>query len=142
MYVHSLTIPSITWTSAQNNPFETAKAVIVARMISGRYRCEAISAYWSSSNGNCQAPSCINVRGDIEHLLLKCQALAGVREKMLNIWRSKTEHQYPELFSIMSQIMASSSPYRAIFSLIRAHFPALSPLVKNMERRSLIISII
>ena len=127
-FVHSLCAPSITWLSAHNNPFESAKSVVVARMISGRYRCEAMSTYWSSSNGNCQAPSCINKRGDIEHLLLECQALAGVREKMLNMWRSKTERQYPELYSFVSQIMASPSPYRVHFLLHPCSFPDIIAL--------------
>ena len=127
-YVHSLSSPSKIWLSARNSPFESAKAVIVARMISGRYRCEALSTYWSSSNGYCLIPSCSYVRGDIEHLLLRCPALNDIREKMLKMWKSKTETQYPSLYDIMSRIMVSTPSYMVHFLLYPCSFPDIIAL--------------
>ena len=121
-FVHSLSSPSKTWLSARNSPFESAKAVIVARMISGRYRCEALSTHWSSSNGYCLAPSCSYVKGDIEHLLLLCPAVKDVRERMLKMWESKTKIQYPSLYDIMSRIMMSSPSYTVQFLLYPCSF--------------------
>ena len=131
-FVHSLTTPSLIWLTAHNSPFECAKAVIVARMISGRYRCEALSSHWSNSKGYCLAPTCTNIRGDVEHLLLRCPALDSIREKMLNMWKSKTETQYPELYAIISQIMASSPSYMIHFLLYPSSFPGIIALGQKL----------
>ena len=44
------------------------------------------------------------------------------------MWRSKTERQYPELYSFVSQIMAPPSPYRVHFLLHPCSFPDIIAL--------------
>ena len=116
------------WRTAHNSPFESAKAVIVARMASGRYRCEALTSYWSTTKGYCLAPSCTNKRGDIEHLLLRCPALDGIRQKMMQMWKEKTETQYPDLYAVISQILVSSPSYMVHFLLYPCSFPEIITL--------------
>ena len=50
----SLTTPHPIWTTA-NSPYEISKAVISARMLSGRYRTDYLSRHWSKRNpsGHC-----------------------------------------------------------------------------------------
>lgn len=108
-YVHSLSSPSMIWLSAQSTPIETSKAVIVSRIASGRYRCEAFCRHWTNSNGNCLSPTCDNVLGDVEHILLSCPALDNVRAQMFQMWQAKTQDLYPDLSNIISKILKSSS---------------------------------
>ena len=45
----SLNSPHPIWTSA-NSPYEVSKAVIAARMLSGRYRTDRLSRHWTNDN--------------------------------------------------------------------------------------------
>ena len=44
----SLQQPHPIWTSSAGNCFESAKSTILARMVSGRYRTEMLSRFWTS----------------------------------------------------------------------------------------------
>ena len=124
-FVHSLTTASRIWLSAKNNPFETSKAVIVARIISGRYRSEAFCRHWTNSNGYCMSPTCRNVLGDVEHLLLHCPALDCARTKMLEMWQEKTAALYPDLFNLISKIRKSPHSCLMHFLLNPCSFPEI-----------------
>ena len=55
----SLSKPHPLWTTASSNPYEVNKAVVQARMLSGRYRTESLSRFWSNNpNGYCLLPHC------------------------------------------------------------------------------------
>ena len=46
----SLLQPHQIWTSSAGNSFECCKSTILARMISGRYRTEMMSQFWTAKN--------------------------------------------------------------------------------------------
>ena len=73
----SLVKPHPIWTSCGSNPFEVNKAVIQARMLSGRYITDQLARHWTSNSaGFCTLPNCsMNTYGSLEHLLLVCPAL-------------------------------------------------------------------
>ena len=86
----SLNSPHPLWTMAES-PFEVKKASIVADMLSGRYVTDYRARHWSSSNPNgycqlCLVTGHIAVLGTLEHLLLKCPALADTRRKSVSHW--------------------------------------------------------
>ena len=83
----SLSTPHPLWTSA-HSPYEVSKAVIVARMLSGRYRTDRLARHWTKDNpdGLCRLPGCINQEGDLQHILLHCPALSPSRAKMIKLW--------------------------------------------------------
>ena len=83
----SLSSPHPIWRAA-GSPFEVSKAVIVARMLSGRYRTDRLARHWTSDNPNglCRLPGCSGQVGDLVHILLHCPALAHSREKMITLW--------------------------------------------------------
>ena len=69
----SLRYPHPLWLSAGSNPFECRKAVIAARMLSGRYPTDRLCRHWSQNkDGYCQLPACAPTKspGSLEHLLL------------------------------------------------------------------------
>ena len=84
----SLTTPHPLYTSA-HSPFEVRKAVIVARMLSGRYRTDRLARHWSRTNpsGLCKLLGCTGKEmGDLQHILLYCPALSVTRSSQLKLW--------------------------------------------------------
>ena len=84
----SLRSPHPMWLSAGSNPFECRKAVIAARMLSGRYPTDRLCRHWSQNrDGYCQLPACAPTQspGSLEHLLLHCSALHQEREKLVQL---------------------------------------------------------
>ena len=124
-YVHSLSAPSQIWLSASSSPFETAKAVVVARIISGRYLCENLRAHWLNDKGYCQASSCGDVVGDIGHILIHCPALDAMRDKMYILWKTKTENCLPELYDILLRVKTFSPSYLVHFLVYPCAFPEM-----------------
>ena len=91
----SLTKPHPLWTSCCENSYEVSKAIIEAKLISGRYRTDRLARHFQgSSNGDCRM--CDEaVPGTIEHLLLQCPSLEPTRSKM---FKSVTErHDFSAL---------------------------------------------
>ena len=85
----SLSSPHPLWTTAKS-PFEVRKAVITARMLSGRYRTDRLMRHWSRSNpeGFCRLPGCHGKDGTLLHILLHCPALAETRANGISLWSS------------------------------------------------------
>ena len=71
------------WT-AGNSSRQVSMATIQAVMVSGRYRCGALTRHWSSSNdGFCSlSDECQGMLEDISHILTVCPSLKPTREKL------------------------------------------------------------
>ena len=94
---HSLSKPHLIWSSVGTNPYEVNKAVIQARMLSGRYRCEQLRRHWSNNPGYCELEPCFtqSVGGSLEHMLLDCRhcpALGECRQSFISLCQQKLEH--------------------------------------------------
>ena len=103
----SLTTPHLIWSTCGSNPYEVHKAVIQAKMLSGRYVTDKLSRYWTQNKaGICSIPTCTGQDiGSLEHLLLFCPALSDARERMVELWQAvATEHQ--ELHSIIYSVLS------------------------------------
>ena len=99
----SLTRPHSIWTSCGSNPYECHKAVVAARMLSGRYLTDRLQRHWTQNKlGVCLLPSCTpsNMEGSLEHILLYCTALAPTRIKLLQLCRNISWND-PALASIL-----------------------------------------
>ena len=98
----SLSSPHPLWTSA-GSPFEVRKAVISARMLSGRYRTDRLMRHWSTSNpdGLCRLPGCEGQLGTLPHILLHCPALAAARADCISHWSAFLVPR-PWLFPVVS----------------------------------------
>ena len=125
---HSLKSPHQIWSSAGSNPFENSKSLIVAKMISGRYRSDQLCRFWSANRtGFCQAPTCQDVVGDLEHLLIHCPALEPIRAKMRDFWRSKSSH-CPSLHFLIESVFISTPKTQVQFILDPCVFPEVISL--------------
>ena len=71
------------WSTCGNNSYEVTKAIIQARFISGRYRCEKLTRYFSpGSSPHCSIFDDESI-GSIERILTLCDALSDIRSKHL-----------------------------------------------------------
>ena len=84
----SLTEPHPIWSACGSSPFECHKAVIAARMLSGRYLTDSLQGHWTQNKeGVCLLPACASskVYGNLEHLILFCPSLSQTRQKLLSL---------------------------------------------------------
>ena len=94
---------------AASSPFEVRKAVVVARMISGRYRTDCLARHWSQSNpgGLCLLPGCTgDSSGNLEHILLYCPALQETRSNLTKLWYEfmvQRSHLFPLVLDLTSK---------------------------------------
>ena len=94
---------------AAHSPFEVRKAIVVARMLSGRYRTDRLARHWSQTNpsGSCQLPGCTGTElGDLPHILLYCPALKGTRSNLVSLWANfiaQRRYLYTLIRSLTSQ---------------------------------------
>ena len=102
---YSLTTPHHIWSTAGSNPYEAQKAVIQARMLSGRYRTEYLRCHWSqNTDGYCDLSPCnqYSIVGTLEHQLLDCEALAPSRRGVMDLW-DRTLAAHPDLLSLVTK---------------------------------------
>ena len=116
----SLSRPHPVWSSAHSNPYEVNKAIIQARMLSGRYRTERLCRFWSSNpNGSCLLPSCsdANMSDDIRHILIECPSLSPARGRLISFCE-KLADDHPILRKLIFQFLyTSSTPFQTQFLL-------------------------
>ena len=80
----SLSRPHPIWTTCGNNYYEVSKAVIQARFLSGRYRCETLTSHFTTGKTSLQCSICPEKStGSVEHILLFCSALKDIRTLLL-----------------------------------------------------------
>ena len=86
-------------------------------MISGRYRTEMLCRFWSDNrHGYCLAPTCHQVSGDLEHLLICCPALEHTRHRLHSLWCLKTADCLP-LQALITQVLGSDPSLQVKFIL-------------------------
>ena len=71
---YSVLFPSNSYISAGNNRYEIAKVNVQMKMLSGRYRTESLSRFWSENkSGVCLlGDPCTNTMDTIPHILVSC----------------------------------------------------------------------
>ena len=122
---HSLKSPHPVWKSAGSNPYESSKSSVLAQMISGRYRTEVLCKHWSDNRaGFCLAPTCCDIPGTLEHLLIECPALETTRKRLQLMWLSRSS-QFPPLHHFIANLLTSPSPVQVQFILDPTTFPEM-----------------
>ena len=105
----SLTVPHPLWTTCEGNPFEIAKAIVQAKLLSGRYRTDKLLKHFSKNNtGNCSL--CANEsEGSVEHLLVLCPELVQSRQNAFNML-DKKDHFSDRSRNLIYEIYTTSVP--------------------------------
>ena len=130
---YSLTRPHPIWTYAGTNPYEVEKAVVQAKMLSGRYRCEKLRRHWSSNTGGyCELEPCVsnNIVGSLEHMLLDCEGLSDSRAGVLSLWRDKLADQ-PNILSVVMKYTVSEPTNTMQFLLDCSVLPSVIQLSQS-----------
>ena len=92
----SLLKPHPIWTTCGANSYETNKACIQAKYLSGRFRTDKLLSHFSSKNSlHCQLHPEQPVVGDLEHHLVLCPALQERRALLFDYWDSLTSSSEP-----------------------------------------------
>ena len=109
----SLTTCHPLFLSCGSSPWEVEKAVTQSRLLSGRYRLEALSSHWTPGNrdGMCSLPACWGTpashKGDIAAFLLTCPSLSTTRDELTNS-NMRFLHDNPHLEELVSQCVMIS----------------------------------
>ena len=122
--------PSLIWLFSKHHPFETAKAIVVAKMISGRYRTDWFERHWSNNkNGFCLAITCTNTNtpGDLTHMFVVCPAISQIKLKMKQVWIQKTK-TCPPLACFLASIWDAPPETFVQFLLEPSIFPEVAQL--------------
>ena len=89
----SLSSPSAIWSSCGSSQWEVKKAVVQARMSSGRYRTCWLRRHWAENeNGSCRIPGCTGeTPGTLQHLATgQCPGLAEASAAAAQMWINHT----------------------------------------------------
>ena len=123
--LYSLTKPHYMWTTTASNVFESSKSTVLARMASGRFRTDMMTRYWSQNkSGYCRLPTCRQVQGTLEHLLVLCPALYNTRETMYQMWLERSV-MFPNLHATIRAVLSSHSEDITQFILEPLAFPSI-----------------
>ena len=96
------------FTSCGSSPWEVEKATTQARLLSGRYRVEALSGHWIPWNkeGLCTLPDCwgtsLSHKGTIEAFLLSCPSLSTSRQAFYD-YNETFLQTYPDLLTLVTE---------------------------------------
>ena len=97
-----------------SSPWQTEKATTQARLLSGRYRVEALSGHWVPWNkgGLCTLPDCWNTnlahKGTVESFLLTCPSLTSTR-LILEEFNSNHIQAHPHLLPLYNLCLAENA---------------------------------
>ena len=110
----SLVHPHPIWMTAGSSPYQVNMAMIQAKMLSGRYRTETTTSYWSKNpNGYCLLPSCsgLNTYEDLTHMLTCCGSLDQARSSLTSFTSAYTlATSLPILQTIVDEYCSSLHP--------------------------------
>ena len=107
----SLSSTSPIWTSCYNLPYETKKATVQARMLSGRYRTCWLRRHWAEEDtGMCRVPGCTgDLPGTLLHMATgQCPGLAAITAVAAAHWTSFLK-VHPLLLPLI-QVTINNSP--------------------------------
>ena len=125
----SLMYPHPVWSTARTS-FETRKATVLARMMSGRFHSEYLTRHWSQNKLElCQAETCRYTIGDLKHLLIHCPALDNVRARMWTLMFHKSA-TFPALLLFLQQLEKSPPKTKLQFLLDPTAFHDILALIE------------
>ena len=127
---YSLSTTHPLWTTVGSSPYETKKAVVQARMLSGRYRTEKLRRHWSTNKeGVCLLPTCNGQIEDLPHVLVGCPALQEARDRVQLMWVNKLSDK-PHILNVVKHYVDKPDSDCIQFLID----PSVLPLVINLKQ--------
>ena len=122
---------------AGHSPAHVNRSLVQALMLSGRYRCGALTRHWDKTDGSCLlSVVCKGVIEDIPHILKSCPALAVTRINLLDFTKryltdlpDQMKFHLESLFhpdhSNFCQLLLDCSPIPSLISLTQHLGPSI-----------------
>ena len=129
----SLSSPHPVWTSAGSSPTKVAMACVQAKLLSGRYRTQALCSHWQNGDRHCKLSDSCSADEDIIHMLQNCTALGPTRDK-LRTFTSKYCNTNPIVANIVSKHCHPSSETYCQFLLDCSSLPEVICLVQEQGK--------
>ena len=120
------------WSSAGSSPMHVSKALVQAQMLSGRYRCGALTKHWTKGyDGSCLLDTdCANTEEDIHHILSSCPALDMTRGRLLQFTFDYSSRLPESLSSLLLSLCHPGSPQFCHFLLDCSALPSVISLAQ------------
>ena len=131
----SLSKPHPLWITASSNPYVVNKAEVQTRMLSGRYRTESLSRFWSNNpNGYCLLPHCSgkSVKEDITHILVTCPSLSTKRNRLRDFFYSNSRGSCYIQDTIETFLLTKNPHFQTQFLLDCSVLPEVIHLRQNL----------
>ena len=124
----SLTKPHPIWSTCGSNPYEVNKAIVQAKMLTGRYVTDQLARHWrGNTSGMCTTPSCPGTEvGSLEHLLLFCPALEQERAQIKRLCSTISMESF-DLYTIINSVLCADTSVEKVmqFLLDCSNLPAV-----------------
>lgn len=131
----SLVKPHPLWTTARHSPRKVSMALVQAIMLSGRYRTNALTRHWTSTDGSCSLSSeCRNYLEDIPHILASCPALRGVRDNLVKFTLDYVSSLPLPISNFVTTMCCPSNPRFCHFLLDCSSLPETIELIQLFGR--------
>ena len=104
----SLSSPHPVWTSAGSSPTKVAMACVQAKLLSGRYRTQALCSHWQNGDRKCKLSEACSSEEDTTHMLQNCSGLETTGKKVTS-FTSKYCNTHPIIANIVSKHCHPSS---------------------------------
>ena len=128
----SLNSPHPIFTTLNGNPYETKKAKLQSRFLSGRYRTEKLCRFWSSNKaGICLLEACKDkyVLEDLDHILYYCSGLSETRKRLITFTNKYTDDK-PEIKTITDKYLNEDGH---LFCQFMVDCSVLGPVISSYQ---------
>ena len=136
----SLARPHPIWSTCVSDPFEVHKAVVQARMLSGRYPTDQLTRHWTENQaGLCKLSTCTGMdNGSLEHILLFCPALNEARNNVAKLALDLPENN-KEVLELVTKALddKTEEEFRMQFLLDASSMPIVIRLCQIQGRKIL-----
>ena len=139
----SLSQPHPLWWTAGANPYEVAKAVVQARMVSGRYRTRQLTSKWGDGQSSfCPLPECDSQTENLEHVLIHCPSYSEVRSSIVLKWKANHNTAVAHFISYvltqphvyLMQFLLDATSLPDTQRLISIHGSDILPIIFSLTR--------
>ena len=124
----SLTRPHPLFLTAGSSSYETTKATVQAKMLSGRYRTKRLCRHWSlNKQVVCLLSTCsdLYISEDLPHILAKFRALESTRSRLMKFTEKRVRNLPPEARDLVTQYCNPTNLHFVHFLLDCSHYPAV-----------------
>ena len=121
------------FSSAGHSPAHVTRSLVQSIMLSGRYRCGALTRYWNNNDGSCMlSVICKGILEDIPHILKFCPALVITRNNLLEFTHRYLTELPDELKFLLGSMYHPDHPQFCQLLLDCSSIPSIISLTQQL----------